>query len=411
MPLRVLYVDFNSYFASVEQHLRPTMRGKPIGILPVMAETTCCIAASNEAKRHGVKTGTMVSEARRLCPHIQFVMARPVLYVEYHHRLVEAVESCTHVEQVYSIDEMACLLTGSQQQTNIALELAKHIKKTVAERVGETLTCSIGIAPNIFLAKTASDMQKPDGCVVLEESDLPHRLFVLRLRDLCGIGKAMERRLNAHGITTVKQLCEADRDHLCEAWGSIEGERMYARLRGENVPHRESTRQSISHSHVLPPELRNHASAYSVLHRLLQKAAMRLRSIGLSASALQLGVKFTNHPRWHGGLEFPATTDTIELLHAFDLLWKTYPARALNIPLHVSVVLHKLDDASHRSGALFGRDQERDQLNAVMDALNLRYGRNTVYFGGAHNTLGAAPMRIAFNHIPNLVVEDDGDDG
>jgi DNA polymerase-4 len=410
MPLRVLYVDFNSYFASVEQHLCPALRGKPIGILPVLAETTCCIAASYEAKRHGVKTGTLVAEARKLCPYIQFVMARPALYVEFHHRLVEAVESCTHVEHVYSIDEMACLLTGSQQDRVRALALAAGIKHTVADRVGASLTCSIGIAPNTFLAKTASDMQKPDGCVVLEEKDLPHSLYSLKLRDLCGIGKATERRLVAHDIKTVQDLCEASRETLREAWGSIEGERMHACLRGELTPEREYCRSSVSHSHVLPPELRNHQDAYSVLHRLLQKAAMRLRSLGLATGAIQVAVKFTNHPRWHKNLEFPTTTDTVELLHAFDLLWKSYPMRTHNVPLHVSVALYKLDEMAHRTGSLFGNDLGRDRLNSVIDALNLRYGKNTLYFGGAHATLAAAPMRIAFNHIPDLMVERDDND-
>ena len=106
MPLRALYVDFNSYFASAEQQLDPQLRGRPVGVLPVLAETTCCIAASHEAKRCGVKTGTLVAEARKLCPDIRFVEARPAVYVDLHHRLVEAIESCLHVERVMSIDEV-----------------------------------------------------------------------------------------------------------------------------------------------------------------------------------------------------------------------------------------------------------------------------------------------------------------
>ena len=106
MSLNALYIDFNSYFASVEQQLRPELRGKPIGVLPVMAETTCCIAASYEAKAFGIKTGTIVRDARKLCKDMIFVEARPALYVEFHHKLIEIVESCTHVEEVRSIDEM-----------------------------------------------------------------------------------------------------------------------------------------------------------------------------------------------------------------------------------------------------------------------------------------------------------------
>ena len=95
-----LFVDLNSYFASVEQQDRPELRGKPVGVVPMMADTTCCIAASYEAKAFGVKTGTIVADARRMCPDIVLVEARHELYVDYHHRIVEAVESCLPVTAV-----------------------------------------------------------------------------------------------------------------------------------------------------------------------------------------------------------------------------------------------------------------------------------------------------------------------
>ena len=126
--LRSLYVDLNSYFASVEQQLRPELRGKPIGVLPVLADTTCCIAASIDAKRYGIRTGTPVWQARKLHKNIIFVQARPATYVEYHHRIVAAVESCTPVTAVLSIDEMTCDLMGSEQQETLAIALAKRIK-------------------------------------------------------------------------------------------------------------------------------------------------------------------------------------------------------------------------------------------------------------------------------------------
>ena len=180
MALRSLFVDFNSYFASVEQHLRPELRGKPVAVVPVKAETTCCIAASHEARKFGIKTGTRVSDARHMCPGLQIVEARPALYVELHHKLIAAVESCIHVEEVWSIDEMPCELTGRLQKREKACELALKIKKTIAGDVGSELRCSVGIAPNSFLAKTASDMQKPDGLVVIEQQDLPQCLHRLK---------------------------------------------------------------------------------------------------------------------------------------------------------------------------------------------------------------------------------------
>ncbi|MEW6165361.1 MAG: DNA polymerase [Pseudomonadota bacterium] len=406
LPLRALYVDFNSYFASVEQQLRPELRGRPVGVLPVLAETTCCIAASYEAKARGVKTGTPVHEARQRCPGIVLVEARPPLYVEMHHRLVAVVESCTPVGKVLSIDEMVCPLMGSERARDKALALAARIKTEIAAKVGAHLRSSIGIAPNTFLAKLASNMQKPDGCTVIEAADLPHVLHRLELRDIHGVGRALEARLRRHGIDSVDKLCAANAAQLCAAWGSVEGERMHAKLRGEELPDRETRRASVSHSHVLPPELRNAAAAYSVLHRLLQKAATRLRSHALICGNVHVRVKYRDNAVWRADQRVDPTSDTLALLHALDALWRRRPPGQAR-PLAVGVALTALDAAGHRSGSLFGEGAGHERLDRAIDAINLRYGKNSLYFGGAHRALAAAPMRIAFQHIPDLEVEAD----
>ncbi len=409
MSLNALYVDFNSYFASVEQQLRPELRSKPIGVLPVMAETTCCIATSYEAKAFGIKTGTSVRDARKLCKDMIFVEARPSLYVEFHHKLIEIVESCTHVENVFSIDEMVCMLTGSQQKRENALALASRIKHAIAIKAGDQIRCSIGIAPNTFLAKVASNMQKPDGCVVIETNDLPKKLYALKLRDLNGIGRRMEERLVRKGIATIPQLYASNRQQLRAAWGSIEGERMYDRLRGIELPLVKHDRSSLGHSHVLPPELRTKNAALAVLHRLLQKACMRLRSYELYASAISVKVKFINHPSWVTISACSPTNDTLVLTHALEQLWQNYPARKTT-PHAVGITFSGLVELGERALDLFmpATNATKRKLDTTLDKLNLRYGKNTVYFGGAHNALNNAPMRIAFNHIPDLSVEDNG---
>ena len=133
-----LFVDLNSYFASVEQQVRPELRGRPVGVVPMMADTTVCIAASYEAKAFGVRTGTVVADARRMCPDIVFVEGRHELYTEYHHRIVEAVESCLPVTAVLSIDEMACRLMGRERPLLAAMELGRKVKARILERVGPT---------------------------------------------------------------------------------------------------------------------------------------------------------------------------------------------------------------------------------------------------------------------------------
>ncbi|BCM25702.1 DNA polymerase Y family protein [Methyloradius palustris] len=415
MQLGALYVDFNSYFASVEQQEVPQLRGKPVGVLPVMAETTCCIAASYEAKKYGVKTGTKVHEARKLCPEMIFVQARPELYVRYHHKLIDIVESCTHVEKVLSIDEMVCKLTGSQQIYENALALAQKIKSALRQQAGEYIRSSIGIAPNTFLAKLASNMQKPDGCVVLQAHDLPEKLYQLPIRALSGIGSKMEQRLQDFKIDSMQALYSANRQQLRAAWGSIEGEVMYEKLRGFEPTERKNPRRSLGHSHVLPPDLRNPEASIAVLHRLLQKACMRLRSYQLQATTVQVHIRFINRESWANESAIAPTDDTLILTQALEQIWKTYPANRF-IPLKIGVVLSGLVEEGVRALDLFSPQfhapqlpaKSKSSLNKALDKLNMRYGKNTVYFGGAHNAIGDAPMRIAFNHIPDLAIEDDG---
>ena len=411
MSLHSLYVDLNSFFASVEQQLRPELRGRPVGVLPVMADTTCCIAASIAAKRFGIKTGTPVWQARKLCKDIVFVQARPSTYVEIHHRIVAAVESCTPVSDVLSIDEMACELMGSDREEANAIRLGQQIKQAIYDQVGEVLHSSVGIAPNRFLAKTASNMQKPDGLVVIRQNELPGRLYGLKLGALTGIGRAMEQRLNQLGIRTVEQLCTASRETLRHAWGGIEGERFYAKLRGEVVASAPTQRSSIGHSHVLAPELRDPASALAVLNRLLHKAAMRLRHYGYCAGALSLHLSYiktgAGHARWADQARFAPHADTLRFNPVLAELWQRRPPDPGAI-LKIGITLTELVKHSQVTRDLFDPDDRHEILNNVLDRINQRYGPNTLYFGGAHSGRGAAPMRIAFSHVPELQVENDG---
>ena len=201
-----LFVDLNSYFASCEQEVRPELRGRPVGVVPMMADTTCCIAASYEAKAFGVRTGTIVADAKRMCPEIVLVEARHEVYVDYHRRIVEAVESCLPVSAVLSIDEMACRLMGRERPLLAAMELGRRVKARILDQVGPMLRSSVGLATNRYLAKIASDMEKPDGLIALPIDLLPEALGQLTLRDLPGIGAKTEKRLNEKGITTMKQL-------------------------------------------------------------------------------------------------------------------------------------------------------------------------------------------------------------
>ena len=404
-----LALDLNSYFASCEQQERPELRGRPIAVAPLMAETTCCIAASYAAKKFGVKTGTQVAEARRLCPGIEIIEARPPLYVHYHDRIKACVDRVVPIEAATSIDEFICDLPAGHKTPEKAVALAKTLKRAMAKEVGEVMTCSIGIAPNAWLAKVASDIQKPDGLVLIQPHDLPHILHGLALRDLSGIGPNMEQRLHRARILTVQQLCAASKLELRRVWGGVEGEIMFDRLRGAPVPLTASECASIGHSHVLPPVKRNDVDAHSIIHRMLQKAAMRLRKADLVTSQMHVSVRFIGklgRENWGVEARFNHTDDTLELTHHLDALWSEYPgSTSARSPMHVGVVFSGLIEARHQTLPIFETNRPHAPLMKAVDKLNKRFGKSSVYFGAAHKGRDHAPMRIAFTRIPDLEVE------
>ncbi len=419
--LNWLFVDLNSYFASVEQQDRPELRGRPVGVVPMLADTTCCIAASYEAKAYGVKTGTIVADAKKMCPDIELVEARHELYVKYHHRVVEAVESCLPVTAVLSIDEMACRLMGRERPLLAAMELGRTVKARIRERVGGMLRSSVGLATNRYLAKVASDMEKPDGLVALPLDILPEALRLLTLRDLPGIGAKTEKRLNERGIRTMADLLTLDCEKSGQLWGSVWGERLWHWLKGEDFDMSETEHlKSISHQHVLGPEMRTQEKAWAVAHKLLHKAAMRLRSGGLWASSIGLAVGFAV-PRgqpgpvsrfgvpsrgWHGEVKLSECQDNQTLIGALRRLWDSQPKGGeFDHPFFVGVSLGGLvPDRLHTLSLFDGTEDEqsRARLLAAMDELNNKYGMSTLAPATMLTAYKAAPTRIAFHSIPDL---------
>src|SRR5580658_5896056 len=419
--LNWLFVDLNSYFASCEQEARPELRGRPVGVVPMMADTTCCIAASYEAKAFGVRTGTIVADAKRMCPEIVLVEGRHELYTEYHHRVVEAVESCVPVTAVCSIDEMACRLIGRERPLQAALDLGMRVKRTIRERAGECLHSSVGLATNRYLAKVASDMEKPDGLVALPLDILPEALHQLTLRDLPGIGARTEKRLNEKGIRTMDDLLALDREHTGEIWGSVWGERLFHWLAGEDFEMGELEHQkSISHSHVLAPEMRTAEKAWAVAHKLLHKAAMRLRAAGLWASNIGLAIGFAvprseNMPvsrfgvparGWRSEIKLAECQDNQTLIAALRRLWESRPSGGqYDHPYFIGVQLNNLVPDRLHTLALFDgleEEQSRTRLNATMDQINDKYGMSALAPAAMLTAYKAAPTRIAFNSIPDL---------
>ena len=380
--------------------MEPRLRGKPLGVVPMFADTTVCIAASVEAKRFGVKTGTKVGDAKKMCPGIELVLARHELYIDFHHRAVAAVDSVVPVRAVLSIDEMDCELTGRWREKSRAIEIARKVKSTIASQLGECLRTSIGIGPNTFIAKTGSDMVKPDGLVVIEKAELPDRLFDLEVRALSGVGKQMEKRLKRQGIATVRDLASKSKDEMRAIWGGVGGEIMYERIRGEEQHDLGNDTSSISHSSVLGPDHRNPDDAFAVLNRLTQKAAMRLRKAGFYAGKLIVDLKYLDGSHWHTEMRLVDTQDTKTFLHALDKLWAKRPKDRRTL-LKVGMAYTDFIPESLHTGSLFASEDKSKSLYSALDKLNSRFGKQAVYFASAHKARDRGGLHIAFNHIPD----------
>ena len=403
--LRWLYVDLNSFFASVEQQDRPGMAGRPLIVTPVESEYTSAIAVSVEAKRLGVRNGMSVREAREACPGIVVVAARHDLYVAYHHRMVAEVERHLPVRHVRSIDEVACRLIGTEQQPATARGLGLEIQRGLLQHLGPMIRSSIGIAPSQLLAKMASDMKKPLGLTIIEPHDLPDVLLPLPLEDIPGVGRRMSARIRAGGITRMRDLWDLSPNRARAIWHSIEGARVWYGLHGidPDLPAPAPT-QSIGHSIVLSRSTASIPAAKSASRQLVIRAASRLRRMERRAGALTLYARSASQPGATPECRFAPTSDTFQFLARLDGLWAMIPEGLAPLS-KIGVLLHAIEGPTAQVDLFQPAEpilSRKDLLCHAVDRINRSYGRDTVSFGAPETGISRyTGAKIAFNRIPN----------
>lgn len=403
-----LYVDFDAFFANAEKLLRPELRDRPVGVIPLPSEYTSLIACCYLSRLSGVKRGMSVSEARELCPDIVLVLARHDEYVRLHHRILEEIDNHLPVKRVWSVDEMECELTGTEQQRY--LKIAHDLRDGLAKNVGAVLSPSIGLGPNQFLAKVAAEMEKPAGLTVLHPDTLLQQLAPLELGDLPGIGGSMRRRLEAAGITTMTQLWNTSPKQARQIWGSVEGERIWLQLHGYAVSKPGTVRRMFGHSRVLAKDWQSPAKARECLRLLTAKAAQRLRREGYNASAIDIAVSVSEGAGWSGTEHFSPTRDDHTFLGAVSRLFDAaQPALRERKLQNVYVMLHRISRPGEVTGDLFeqagahAREPRWDQITDVMDGLNKRYGGGAISLGMRRELPGGyAGAKIAFGRVPSL---------
>lgn len=292
----ILHIDMNSFFASVEQAANPFIRGLPVAVGNPSYENSALVAVSYPAKRKGVKSFMRAREARMLCPELLIVPADFTKYYSVNRQIVSILREYTPMVEVYSIDEAFMDFTPVMHLYNKTLpEIAQEIKDRIRSEVGESLTSSVGIADNKLLAKVASDWQKPDGLTVVEWDKRFEFLDKVPIQDIWGIGMRGGPKLTKLGIVSTKQLRNLSDADLRGLVGSY-----YTRLRmianGEHydpVTPGRSTRKhkTMQHAHTLSTPTRDLTEIKSIIRKMSERLAKRLRKHGQTTSLVQLGLR------------------------------------------------------------------------------------------------------------------------
>ncbi len=388
----VLFLDMNAYFASVEQQVQPTLRGKPIGITPYTGSTGCIIARSYEAKDWGVGVGDTVGSARKKCPKIIIIEARPALYQLYHKEILKLLQSKAPSVMPLSIDEFIIRLSGRDQSKSGSLQLAKDIKYGL-KNMADFMTASIGIGPNYFLAKVAGESRKPDGMSMIELKNLHQFYKNLKLRDIPGINFRMERRLAERKIYSAYDFfCK----NLVEMSQTLKfpGKVWYYRLRGYEVDDFVIKNKTVGHSHVLAPELRTPDKTLAVLEKLALKVAYRLRRECLWAQGVSITVGFLQGGGYSNYKHCRLFNDSASIIREIRTLYKKCPID--KNPLYAAVHTFDLVHTKNKQISILPEIEKSRKLSEALDNINDEYGAATVYYASTHNGREAAPDRIPF---------------
>ncbi len=379
-PRTILHIDMNAFFASVEQRHRPELRDKPIAVIG-SASRTVILTASYEARAFGVKTGQTTWEARRLCPQLTLVPTSNRLYSATSQQIIAILRDFTPLVEVFSIDEAFLDIGASLRLFGSAEQIARQIKQRIREELG--LNCSVGIAPNKLLAKLASDLQKPDGLVVVRPDQVARLLETMPVGELCGIGRSTARQLSLLGITTCGQLGRFPLELLTRRFGVI-GERLRQMGQGVDeapvVAEEDAAEvQSVGHSMTFSHDLSDDHEIRAKLLQLAEMVGRRARRYGVSGRTVTLAVRyadFSTFSRQQRQSEPLALSD--DIYHAsqriLDELQLEQPVRLLGISLSTL-------QRNNAQLPLFPEQQRRLRATVAMDAVNNRYGDFTVMQG------------------------------
>jgi len=342
----------DAFFAAVEQLDEPAYRGKPV-IVGGLGPRGVVSTASYEARRFGVGSAMPMARARTLCPQAVYLTPRFSRYRDISSRVFEIIEEYTPVLEAVSIDEAFFDLTGRAGPDGVAEELGREIKHRVRETTG--LTCSIGLAPNRFLAKLASELCKPDGLLVVDPDRVQELLDPLPVRMIWGVGRVTEQRLTRLGLATIRDLRRAPLDLLAREFGTP-GRSLFRLAHGEDdSPVRVSREtKSVSRETTFAQDRYDREEIESVLHELVADVASQLRDEHLLGKTIRVKVRFPDFQTLTRQVSVAIPTDSAALIEAFalDLLRHRVPLEGQGVRL-LGVGVGGLAPADVRQLALF----------------------------------------------------------
>ncbi|MCF7699933.1 type VI secretion protein ImpB [Loktanella sp. M215] len=418
-----LYLDFDSFFASVEQHFNPDLRGRPVGVVPLDALHTSCIAVSRQAKARGIKSGATILKAREISPDMIFVVARHDVYVRLHRRILDVIETVVPVAHVRSIDEVVCNLLPSESDRGE--DLARQLKTALSTVFSDVLTCSIGMAPTELLAKIAAELHKPDGFRLIKAEELPHALSGIDLGDLPGISKGMRARLDAASVHDFDGLWALAPKQARAIWGSVEGERFWNGLHGYHTERPETKKSMFGHSRILPKDWRNPEKVKICARLLTESAGRRVRRADVRATRLTLSFRGggarnpsgrrSDDKQWSWEGSFAPARDDHTFMTALGAGLAEAERRQPFQPRSVSVMIHGLIGTAEVMGDLFavspgvsgGASETEDRakwekVSDLMDGLRAKLGPQALSMGPQTEVPGGyVGAKIAFGRIPD----------
>jgi len=378
----IIHIDMDAFFASVEKLDNPDLKGKPV-IVGGLGKRGVVATASYEARRYGVRSAMPISMARKLCSNGIYLPPRFDRYQQISKRIREIFSSYTPEVEPISLDEAFLDVTKTAKSFNLAIAKAKRIKEEVKKETG--LSCSAVVAPNKFLAKLASDMQKPDGFVVIRKDEIEGILTDLPVSKIWGVGRVTEVKLDEMGIQTVGELRRVPRSKLKNIFGK-QGEDLYQLARGiDESPVVSYHRiKSISQEMTFDEDLRDRQKIKNCILRLSEEVASTLRKDKLQAKTVRIKVRFSDFTTItrQTSLNVPADSTKIVRDLAIKLFEKKVKGnRAVRL---IGVGVSNLTDVTEKQLYLSFEAKDRKKFERIDDAIDKirqRFGRESIKRG------------------------------